>query len=175
MKRLSLLALTLLAGFATHAQSVKELDNKYGFRDLKFGTDTSAVEGLVAVERRGDRVVYTRPNDKLKVGESTINRITYTFDRGKLVSIQLTTNRTASQPNNMANSRALRNALEEQYGEGERVGEQDRNWKGERVLMIYREAPAYYDAKVRISTKEFEESNKLNNKVMKTKKAASDL
>lgn len=174
MKRLSLLALTLLAGLTAQAQSVKDLDEKYGFRDLKFGADTTEVKDIVAVERHGGRVVYARPADKMTVGEATLNKITYTFDNGKLVSINLITNRSASQKNNFANSRALRNALEGQYGEGEHASEsQDRTWKGQRVIMTYREAPAYYDCKVRISTKEFEEGNKANNQGMKKK--TSDL
>lgn len=170
MKKLPLLTLALLLGLAAQAQSVKDLDEKYGFRDLKFGTDTTEVKDLVAVERHGGRVLYSRPSDKMTIGEATLNKITYTFDNGKLVSINLITNRTASQKNNFANSRALRNALEGQYGEGEHAGESpDRTWKGQRVMMLYREAPAYYDCKVRISTKEFEEGNKTNNQGMKKK------
>ncbi len=144
-KSLLTLAAALLVAGAAHAQSAAALDTKYGFRDLKFETDTSAIEGLVRVEATPLKLIASRPTDSHKVGSATIARIDYGFYQGKLYEVTLTTK-------GLVSSHALREALESQYGEGKLVATmgQDRNWDGQEVRLTYREDPAFHNSTVHL-------------------------
>ncbi len=173
-KSLMTLAIALLLGGAAHAQKSAPapispaLDEKYGFRDLKFETDTSAVEGLTVGEATPLRLVAQREADSKKVGAATLNKIDYAFYQGKLYEVTLVTK-------GLTNSHALREVLESQYGEGALVSAagQDRNWDGKLVRLTYREDPAFHNATVRFTCKKLEEQLKAAQKTVK--KASSDL
>ena len=145
-KILFLLAAGLLSATSVAAQSVTDLDTKYGFRDLKFETDTSAIEGLALSEQKSFRLLAERPDDSRKVGKATLNKIEYGFFQGKLYEVTLVTK-------GLVNSKALREALESQFGEGTLVSAagQNRNWVGKRVRLTYREDPAFHNATVQFT------------------------
>ena len=167
-KPLLTLAAALLLSGAAHAQSVTELDAKYGFRDLKFETDTSAVENLTITEATPLRLSATRATDAMKIGGATISRIEYVFFQGRLMEVDIITK-------GLVNSKALREALEGQYGQGTVIAQvgQDRNWTGKQVLLTYREDPAFHNATVRFIQKKMYEKFQAAQKTVK--KASSDL
>jgi hypothetical protein len=170
MKKLLLtLAVAALAGGAARAQSAADLDTKYGFRDLKFETDTTAIEGLERVEATPLKLTAKRPADALKVGKATISSITYSFYQGKLYEVTLLTK-------GLVNSKALREALESQYGEGTPINavSQDRDWNAKQVRLTYREDPAYHNGTIRFTHKKLNEQLQQAQKSVK-KAAASDL
>ena len=100
-KSLLPLAAALCLSWAAAAQSVADLDTKFGFRDVKFETDTSAIEGLAPAESTASKYTATRPADVRKVGKATINSITYGFFEGKLYEVTLVAK-------GLTNSHALR-------------------------------------------------------------------
>ncbi len=163
------IAAALLTAGAAHAQSAANLDTKYGFQDLKFETDTSAIKGLApGTETAPFRYATERPADSKKVGGATINRIEYAFFQGKLYEVTLITK-------GLTNSHTLREALEGQYGEGSLVSTagQDRNWDGKQVRLTYREDPAFHNATVRLTHKRLAEE--LAKAQKSQKKSGSDL
>ncbi|MBC7449602.1 MAG: hypothetical protein H7330_16240 [Hymenobacteraceae bacterium] len=162
------LATALLTVGAAHAQSVADLDTKYGFRDLKFETDTSAIEGLVPSEATPLKLIASRPADAKKIGGATISRIDYGFYQGRLYEVAIVTK-------GVTNSHALREVLESQFGEGTLVSAagQDRNWDGKLVRLAYREDPAFHNATVRFTHKKLNEQLQTAQKLVK--KGASDL
>jgi len=167
-KSLLTFAAALLTSGAVWAQSVADLDTKYGFRDLKFETDTSAIDGLVPGEATAVKLLATRPDDSKKIGQATLNSITYGFYQGKLYEVTIVTK-------GLTNSHALREVLEGQYGEGALVSAagQDRNWDGKQVRLTYREDPAYHNSTVRFTHKKLNEQ--LTAAQKSVKKASSDL
>lgn len=165
---LTLLAATLLTAGGAYAQSADALDAKYGFRDLKFETDTSAIEGLVFGEATPLKLLASRPSDARKVGAATISRIDYGFYQGRLYEVTLVTK-------GLTNSHALREVLEGQFGEGTLVSAvaQDRNWDGKQVRLTYREDPAFHNATVRFTCKQLNDQLQAAQKMVK--KTSSDL
>lgn len=70
--------------------SLKDLDAKHGFRDLKFGMPASAIEGLRFLTNGpadSGLEIAIRPNDTLKIGQSNLTHIHYCFYRSHLYSV----------------------------------------------------------------------------------------
>ena len=168
-KSLLIFAATLLVGGAAHAQSAADLDAKYGFRDMKFETDTSAIENLQVGEATPLKLLASRPTDAKKVGTATLSRIDYGFYQGRLYEVTIVAK-------GLVNAHALREALETQYGEGTLVTAmgQDRNWEGKLVRLTYREDAAFHNALVKFTCKKLNEQLQAAEKKVK-KAAASDL
>ncbi len=59
-----------------------------GFRDLKWGAHADDIAGLRILYKGGDRVDYTRPGERVVIGEGEIS-VTYTFYRGALGQVTL--------------------------------------------------------------------------------------
>jgi hypothetical protein len=113
--------MALLLGCST-AAPLPALDKEYGFKGLKFETDTSAVPGLVPVrwESVTDDIIpprilsgtYTRPTDTLTAWGYPVQRIAYTFYRGKLSCVFVTVQGEETLSN-------IVRAMQASYGEGE--------------------------------------------------------
>ena len=127
----------------TVRQSVKLLDDKNGFRDLKFGTPLSEIKGLVSVE--GSTKYFTRPDDAMTVGESTIKTLVYGFYDGRLMSVRFSTE-------GLANSYHALQALQASYGQGSKPNEyiEEYHWGSNKVSMNYEENPISHDADISI-------------------------
>ena len=88
--RNALLLLLLLAGLLrpASAQSLADLDEKNGFRDVTFGQSLAAVKGLIPLSKSpADSREYQRPADVLKIDGEPLKSITYTFYRGVLSEV----------------------------------------------------------------------------------------
>ncbi|RZK32321.1 MAG: hypothetical protein EOO61_17025 [Hymenobacter sp.] len=128
---ISVLAILVLFSTALYAQSkCFELDQKYGFRDVRFEMPINAFNGLVApIEEGKDVKIYIRPNDKLSVGNAQLNKIVYQFYKGKLHIVALYCDE--------RNAGALLYSLEQAYGSGEKSIPGISSWYGQRVRMDY--------------------------------------
>lgn len=168
MKNLFSVATLLLAAHLSFGQAARPgtisypaLDEKYGFRDVRFETDTTQIKDLKAIERKGNRTVFVRPTDSNKVGDAKVARITYGFYKGQLADVILTTK-------GIESSRALLAALEGQYGSGIAVatGSQDKVWNGQRVRMTY-VVDAFYNATIKMAQKQLTDQYQQDQKSFK--------
>jgi hypothetical protein len=91
------------------APPLHPLDEKNGFRDLKFG-DRLPDSGFVEHERRGRSATYGRPSDTLRIGGAGLASIEYHFYDGAFAAVTLH----AAGP---ADLEALREALTAAYGD----------------------------------------------------------
>jgi hypothetical protein len=135
---LGLAVMALLAGCST-STPLPALDEEYGFKGLKFETDTSAVPGLVPVrwESVTDDIIpprildgtYIRPTDTLTAWGYPVRRIAYTFYRGKLSCVFITVQGGEIFSN-------IVRAMQASYGEGEGtfgLASNERLWIGKKV------------------------------------------
>lgn len=135
MKAILSLALLLCGPIVSaHAQSaqVKVLDEKNGFRDLKFGSPVGQLQGAVLVKEQGQIAAYSRPSDALKIGEATISAIYYVYYKGRLMSVRLF----CTDANN---GRTMMDGFVMQYGPGYQRNKyiESYSWSGELVSMTY--------------------------------------
>jgi hypothetical protein len=90
-KSLAVVFALVLGGWAVaQSGSVAVLDERYGFRDLKFEQSIKATKDMVLLEDDGDMKFYTRKGDPLEVGGAKLKKIEYAFYKGKLANITLT-------------------------------------------------------------------------------------
>lgn len=132
MKHLPLFCLVLLAPVA-RAQNAKywALDKKMGFRDLRFGADTSEVAGRVFVMRSNAVRYYSRPADSPLIGASEV-QILYGFFKGKLYNVSL-------KANDIGNGQALFKALVTAYGTPDKISPYTEKywWEGYQVFATF--------------------------------------
>lgn len=101
-------ALLGLASLSALGQGRKALEEKYGFRDLKFETDTSSAKGLRLMAADGRDAYYSRPSDELKIGAARLKEIVYGYSSGRLATVRAVTV--------SGDGEALKSALLAQYG-----------------------------------------------------------
>lgn len=123
-----------------------KLNEKNGFRDLKFGTPITAVKGLVALApaSHGSRT-YQRPSDAKKIGKYALSSITYTFYKGQLSRIHIDTD-------DYLDSRGVLEAFQALYGPGRKDNDyiEEYQWTSDKVLMHYEQNPVTGDATISI-------------------------
>ncbi|RSK39564.1 hypothetical protein [Hymenobacter perfusus] len=153
MKHISILGcLWALAATAAVAQtppaSTKVLDERYGFRGVRFESDTSALPDRTLAEVGGTTRFYRRTGEVKQLGEGEVSSIRYGFYKGKLALVILETR-------GITNSRAILAAIQQQYGAGTRSSpfRQRYAWNGKAVTMSYDENAASNDATIFISSK----------------------
>ncbi|MBC6991941.1 hypothetical protein [Hymenobacter sp. BT491] len=105
---LALLPFTIGAFAQDTKPSIQKLDEKNGFRDMKFGADSSTLEGRKFFMTSDGVRYYIRPTDDPKIGGSTV-QIYYGFYKGRLLTVGMTAP-------DKANGQALFDALVATYG-----------------------------------------------------------
>jgi hypothetical protein len=119
---------------AVRAGGLGALHRDGGFVDAPLGARLESVAGLTPIgsDAREGTETYVRRSDALRVGGVDVDRVTYSFYRGRLyfVSIQM------SGPKN---ARGVRAALEATFGEGIATGAHpnERIWPGGSVFVLY--------------------------------------
>lgn len=141
MKTILLAFCLVLVVCSTHGQGQtrpfsQALDDKYGFRDLRFGVPKSEIAGLLLVGADGDNSLYKRASDDLQIGEAAVSSITYCFYKDKFYAVQI------AAP--AANFNALLSALSSAYGKPY-VSNKYR-WRGNTAGLTLEESPATHDA-----------------------------
>lgn len=124
-----MLSLLLLASFA-FAGSKADLDSKYGFRDLKFGS--AATSNSVLVEDDGAFKCYHRPSDALSIGDAALSELTYCYYNNELGTVIVKTD-------GISNSQAFLAVLNAAYGDGYQSNKyiEKYYWWGELVTLSY--------------------------------------
>jgi hypothetical protein len=139
----AMVAILLSSTTFTFAQNLKKLDEKNGFRDAIFESDTSAYKDLVFLEGDGNTKYYKRTSDELKIGDSELDGIIYGFYKGKLSTVMLTTK-------GYTNSRGVLSVLNAQYGRGYQSNQfmEKYSWSSKNVLMSYTQNSITDDATI---------------------------
>lgn len=135
----ALMICVLLAGCGYHRQlgSVANLDEKNGFRDVRFLAPLTEFHDLEFVELKNGMACFKRRNEDLAVGDAVLGSIRYCFYKGRLASVSLwgAGGKTAGE---------LVQELRRSYGNGEPfsmrkedgTGPVGEMWKGEKVTAV---------------------------------------
>ena len=131
MKTLSMILLLVIVPVAVIGQNLKVLDDKYGFRNVKFEMPLDSLKNLVETET-GALVIYKSTNEDLSMGAYTLDGISYCFYKGQLAVIVI---HTKEYTNSMGFLKILQNA----YGNGYQSNSyiEDYYWRGRKVTMSY--------------------------------------
>lgn len=166
-----LLSLGAAAQAPTVVPSSAALEEKFGFRDAVLETDTTAFHDLHPYGVPSDKRMrsYWRTNDPKKIGEAAIEDIIYTFYKGKLYRILITTA-------NHVDSQELLKVLVAKYGAGEqdKKGRQAYLWVTKRVMLLYQESSYTGKASVGFLSQALDKQKSEEDEAA-TKKAAGDL
>lgn len=147
---LLLAALPSLAQHVSPNESKRRLDAKYGFRDVRFETDTASISGLQRAFTSGVTTFYERPTDSHTVGTTTLDHIYYGFVEGRLAEVVL---RSTIQNNGFD----LVKAYQAEYGEGCTVCSQgDYYWGSDKTRLSIQLNRAAGDVRVRMWSKAME-------------------
>ena len=91
VKVLAILFSLFLIGCSVPVRSSKPYPEQTGFRDIKWGTEISALTGMEKVEQEkssnNDLVWYTRKGDTLAIGKARLKDIFYGFWMGNFESV----------------------------------------------------------------------------------------
>ena len=114
------------------SSELRQLDDTYGFRDVKFEMPISAFHNLVLVDAAGRTKIYRRTTDSYQVGQAQASSILYYFYKGKLITVRLTAQ-------GDTNSRAMLEAFSDLYGPGYQANDhlEKHVWQGEKVYLGY--------------------------------------
>jgi len=100
-----------------------------GFRGIKWGTNIARLSGMELIRSEGAEKYYIRPEDKLKVGEAVVERITYGFYRDEFFNVTI-------HFKGLMNYLDLKQTLFGVYGEGEQFpGKDIFTWRGKQVFI----------------------------------------
>lgn len=110
--------------------TIKALDEKYGFRDMTFGTDTTATKDLVYTATTSGLRAYTRPGNSLSIGGAELTSILYGYYKGKFAVVM-------AQSEGANNAKSLLDALVATYGYPVRPNPylKEYYWRGQSVVM----------------------------------------
>jgi hypothetical protein len=102
-----------------------------GFRGIKWGTNIARLPGMELVKNGGAEKYYVRPDDKLKIGDAVIEKITYGFYRDEFFKVMI-------HFKGLMNYMHMKETLTGLYGDGEHVsfGKSLYTWTGSKVLVV---------------------------------------
>lgn len=170
MKNISLLLL-LCSTLLSQAQNLKALDEKNGFREMKFGSDIKEFPAMSPIEYESDSLIifYKLTDDKLKIGSHEVERITYGFYKDKFYLVMI-------KINGYSNSRGVLDVMTELYGKGDKSNRyiEKYYWSGDAVWASYSENSITNDAMIYFSSKTISDRVK-KDKEQASKKAKSDM
>ncbi len=141
-KKLLFIAI-MLVGISGFSQNLEKLDEKNGFRDMKFGIPFNSFKNLIITGSDGDHKFYTKSGEVLKLGNYDLKSIDYGFYKNKLYSIYIETD-------GYSNSTGVLSIMENLYGKGnQRIeGIEEYLWDGKNVKLSYRQNSIDYSATI---------------------------
>ena len=139
MKTVLFTSVFILLSLTSISQSVSKLDEKYGFREMKFETSLTSFKNLVKVQEN----FYASTTENLTLGNYKLSQIAYGFYKGRLFSIIIMTK-------GLTNSSGVLKILQQAYGTGYKDNEylESYIWRGEKVKMTYEENSITSDATI---------------------------
>ena len=99
-------------------------------------------------ENDGDEKFYKRPSENLTLGDAHLSEVLYGYYRDRLAFVLLKTA-------NVDDSTRLLRILASAYGSGEPTDSFQTVWKGEKVVLVYKQNPSSGAADVTMSSREF--------------------
>ena len=171
MKTATLLLLIILSSFVVHAQNLKTLDDKNGFREYKFGMGHQDIPNLKLVSE--DTVTHTsfyeKTDEKLTIGDATVESIGYGFYNDRLYNVLIKTK-------GLLNSRAVLSVMEGLYGKGEQSNQfiEKYFWLGGVVNAFYSQNSITNDAQIYFGSLPIVEERKKDAEA-RAKKAKGDM
>ena len=179
MKKLLLAFLILICAISLNAQTIKQLDEKYGFRNAKFEMELNSFKNLVEYEPNWfhclvEDSILTKVDSK----DVILKSVSYRFYKNKLSNIVIRTS-------GLHNSYGLLHIIILAYGyptiisdENENfwLGKLDRNyyWKGDNTYMTFQRSTTY-NAELWICSKIMNEKEKQDEKDENLKSAKNAL
>ncbi|TAN17201.1 MAG: hypothetical protein EPN37_07040 [Chitinophagaceae bacterium] len=133
MKSIVFLLLLGLPLFSFAQGGVADLDNKYGFRNIKLGTPLDSINNLVILSIKNNPYsIYRKTNENLKIGDIKLTDITYSFVDDSLYAILI-------ELNDENDAGELLQMIQNKYGEGIKLNSfsDDYYWRGEKVIAKY--------------------------------------
>lgn len=125
--------LLILISIQSAAQNIKALDDKYGFREMKFDDSITKFDDLVPLDYSNDstKILYKRSNDKLTIGATEVT-IYYSFYKNLFDALTINVK-------GYENCEDILNTLEGMYGKGHQSNRyiKDFTWIGKKVLLSY--------------------------------------
>ena len=168
MKNILLLFLLCLS-FYGFSQNLPTLDEKNGFREMKFGDSVSKFKDLVILEYDNDSSsrFYSRTHDKLTIGSAEVTLV-YGFYMGQMSSVHIKTK-------GYVNSAELLRVLIELYGKGYQSNEYIEHyvWYGQKVNMSYKKNSIIDDSSILMWSKIIQDQKDKDQKE-KVEKAKGD-
>ena len=132
VKVLAILFSLFLIGCSVPVRSSKPYPEQTGFRDIKWGTEISALTGMEKVEQEkssnNDLVLYTRKGDTLAIGKAKLKNIFYGFWMGNFESVWI-------DFEGDDNFETLKNELFEQFGKVRESVKEFYAWGGKDTEM----------------------------------------
>jgi hypothetical protein len=138
MKKLIVLFFILLP-FTSFSQNPKALDDKYGFREMKFETLFNSIKNLVKVEEG----FYKSTTEDLKLGDYQLNEVVYSFYKDQLYIILI-------KVKGVINSNGVLKILQQAYGSGYQSNRYIESylWNGQKTIMSYEQNSITGDATI---------------------------
>jgi hypothetical protein len=130
MKNIILTLLLFFVSTLLMAQNLKALDDKYGFREMRFETPLDSLKNLVEVEKD----YYKSTTEDMKLGDYELSQVVYNFYKGLLGTIMI-------ESKGYVNSVGFLKILQEAYGKGYKDNPYIERyiWVGEKVKMSYKQ------------------------------------
>ncbi len=166
LKLSMILSFLFLAINANARGSLKDLDSKYGFRDLKFGMQVKDLPKVfLKISEDSGFSVYTRPTDKMQVGRAKLTELKYMFFDGAFCAVGLKTASSEDTSNLFA-------SIVETYGPWKRIisyvnfnntfGFQiipstgkDYYWETDNIIMHFMTSPSVDEGTLTIWSKKY--------------------
>lgn len=163
MKKIMLIAIVLITSFS-FAQNLKALDEKNGFRNLKFGMSIDSLKNSKIIESHKYQKYYIKTDENLKIGDFDVKAISYGFYKGHLDFILI-------EIVGYSNSRGIKGVFESQYGKGYQSNEyiEKYYWFGNNVSLCYDENSLNQNSKIMISTKMYNKEKEADKKAIEEK------
>jgi hypothetical protein len=131
MKTLSMIILLFIVPIVVKGQNYKALDEKYGFREAKFGMPFHSFKKLVMSYDQYIDSLYEVTDADLHIGDYTLDKISYKFYKGQLYLIKIIVNK------DYINTLGIIKVLEKAYGKANWPRNDYCEWKGEKVTMTF--------------------------------------
>ncbi len=121
-----ILIILLMINTAVFAQLKNEPD---GFRGIKWGTNLSASKEFYKLGESGDNKSYYNENEKMKIGDIDIERITYESNKDRLWFVTI-------EAKGITNYHELRKIFNSQYGNSTTSSSDSCGWHFNKVLIL---------------------------------------
>lgn len=140
-----------------------------GFRGVKWGTNITELPDMVFQGSRGEKKLYFKKNDKMKIGDADIQSIGYFFYKEKFYNVLI-------EFSNLTNFVRIKETCDQLYGSGYRPNRfmEQYFWRGGNVTIFLHYNEISKEGMLSYQFKTIAEEEQADEKT-NSKKAAGDL